>query len=457
MRKFFAILIGRLAGKLSKSTGRGSGSTIPGVVAQKIDPNIISKLSGKLPGGIVLITGTNGKTTTAKMLATILEEAGVKVIYNFAGSNLSRGIASLLISHTNFWGTKIDAQMAIFEVDEATMPEITAHVTPKVVLVTNLFRDQLDRYGELDRTASIIGESIKLLDGTAIFLNSDDPLVSSLSNYNRKVAYFGLNLDNFETNSTGAIDSKDCVYCGAPLTFQKRYFGHLGQYECKKCGKKRPEPNYLLEKIDLNVENSSATLVTPVGNTNINLQIPGLYNLYNAIAAASVANYLNIPLNKIAYSLNNVSAAFGRMEKICFAGNKCIYLLLVKNPTGFTQCIETLCYDKSPKKLLLALNDNFADGTDVSWIWDAELELLTETADQVIVSGIRAEDMQLRLKYADFNLENVTIEKNIPSALDKGVASLSESETLYILPTYTAMLEIRKILAKMGMVKGRLE
>lgn len=456
MRKFIAILAAEAARTISQITKRGSGSALPGVVAQWVDPSIITKLADKLPGGIILVTGTNGKTTTAKMLAGILEAAGHKVIYNFSGSNLSRGIASFLIQHTNFWGNKMDGDIGLFEVDEATMPEIIALVRPKAIVVTNLFRDQLDRYGEVDKTASIIGNALAMAPNAKVILNADDPLVASLSSFNKNVLYFGIN-DDYKTQSKGAIDSRNCISCGAELQFHPRFFGHLGNYTCPKCGKDRPKLDYSFTELAFTVENSKAVLNTPTGKTNIAIQLPGLYNLYNALAAGAVADYLEIKPEIIAKTLANISAAFGRMEKIALTDNKNIFLMLVKNPTGFTQTIETLTFDKKPKNILIALNDNFADGTDVSWIWDAEMEIIQDVAKKIVVSGIRGEDMQLRLKYAGFDMEQVQLVKDLGKALEMGISNLANGETLYILPTYSAMLELRRIMSNKGLVKGFLE
>lgn len=455
MRKFLAILAAETARALSQMSKRGSGSALPGLVAQKVDPNIITKLADKLPGGIILVTGTNGKTTTAKMLAGILEAAGHKVIYNFSGSNLSRGIASFLIQHTNFWGTKLDGDIGLFEVDEATMPEILALVRPKAIVVTNLFRDQLDRYGEVDKTASIIGSALQMAPDAKVILNADDPLVASLVKYNKNVLYFGID-DDYKTLSKGAIDSRNCISCGAELEFNPRFFGHLGNYVCPKCGLGRPALDYSLTSLGFTVEDSRATLNTPAGKQNVSIQLPGLYNLYNALAAGTVADFFGVPLATTAQALQGISAAFGRMEKVKLPDNKAIFLMLVKNPTGFTQTIETLTFDGKPKNILIALNDNFADGTDVSWIWDAEMEIIKGVAKQIIVSGIRGEDMQLRLKYAGFNMSMVTLEKDMAKALELGMRNLTNGETLYILPTYTAMLELRRIMSTKGLVKGRL-
>jgi len=456
MLRFLAIQTANFARTASRLSQKGSGTTLPGLLAEKIDPNILSNLAQKLPDGIILITGTNGKTTTAKMLASILEASGKKVIYNSSGSNLSRGISSFLIQQSNFFGSKIKGDIAIFEIDEATMPEITKKVIPKIIVVTNLFRDQLDRYGELDKTAAIIGSALEASPESTLLLNGDDPLVSSLQKYNHKVRFFGIN-DQIKTNSTGAIDSKYCLQCGAELIYDNRYFGHLGVYKCPSCGFKRPKLDYQLSELKLQVESSKALFLDSNRNKALlEIQLPGLYNLYNALTTSAIASELGIDIKIIQDSLQKVSAAFGRMEKIEI-NSKTISLLLVKNPTGFTQVIEMLCYDKKPKNLFLLLNDKFADGTDVSWIWDAELELIKDQTASVVVGGIRAEDMVLRLKYAGFSLDNISIEKNTPKALDLALANIRDGETLYVLPTYTAMLELRKILYSSGFVKGLVE
>ncbi len=455
MRKFIAILAAEFARALSQMSGKGSGSALPGLVAQKVDPTIITKLSKMLPGGIILVTGTNGKTTTSKMIAGILEAAGHKVIYNFSGSNLSRGIASFLIQKTNFWGTRIDGEVGLFEVDEATMPEITSLITPKLIVVTNLSRDQLDRYGEVDKTAAIIKKALDMAPRATLLLNGDDPLVASLGDGNKNAEYFGISAD-YTTLSKGAIDTRNCLACGHEYTFKPRYFGHLGNWSCPNCKLTRPKLNYSLKTLALETELSKATFVGGDKRADITVNLPGLYNLYNALTAAGVASFYGIPADAISYALGNISAAFGRMEKIA-VGNKSIYLMLVKNPTGFTQTLETLTFDSKKKHLLLALNDNFADGTDISWIWDGEVEIVKDHVKNVTLSGIRADDLAVRLKYADFNIRSIAIEASLETALDGALALLNKDAVLYILPTYTAMLEIRRILARRGLVKGFLE
>jgi len=456
MQKLLAILVGKLLIFFNRKFKIGGGSALPGFVALKIDPNLIQKLTSNIPNGNIIITGTNGKTTTAKYLGQILKLSGLKIIFNKSGSNLLRGIASSLIENSSLTG-KVDADIGLFEIDEATMPKATLALNPKYILITNLFRDQLDRYGELDTTAAIIGKSLTHLSGSQIILNADDPLIASLKSYVNNfssVSYFGLEEEKYQARSNASFDSKDCVLCGNELIFSKRYFGHLGSYNCPKCETKRPTPCYVANNITLNgLKEASLSL----GHKNIffttNLKLSGLYNIYNALSAYSLSKILQIPDETIKMALENMSAAFGRMEKVYFK-EKEIYLLLIKNPIGFSQVLETLSTDSNAKNFVFCLNDNFADGTDISWIWDADIEVLSKNFKQIICSGTRAEDMALRLKYADLDLSKIKITHNLIDALNEATENLNSKEILYIMPTYTAMLEIRNYLTAQGSVNG---
>jgi lipid II isoglutaminyl synthase (glutamine-hydrolysing) len=456
MRKLVAIFIGKTIIFVNRKLKVGGGSALPGLIALKIDPNLIKKLTKTIPQGNIVITGTNGKTTTAKYLSQILKLSGYKVISNKSGSNLLRGIASSLIENSSFLG-KINADIGLFEIDEATMPQATLSLNPKYVLITNLFRDQLDRYGELDTTAHIIGKSLTHLKGANIILNSDDPLISSLKSFvndSCHISYFGLEEEKYQAQSNASFDSKDCIACGNELIFSKRYFGHLGDYSCPNCQTKRPSPSYAATNITLNgLKQASVLLTSQNSHLEANLKLSGLYNIYNALSAYSVAKILQIPDQTIKKTLETMSAAFGRMEKI-YLDKKEIYLLLIKNPIGFSQVLETLSTDLSAKNFMFCLNDNFADGTDVSWIWDADVEILDKDFKQIICAGIRAEDMALRLKYADMDLDKIIIKREVVEALKDALLPLKDNETLYIMPTYTAMLELRNYLTAQGSASG---
>lgn len=443
MKKLLAIWIGKFALFWSRALKAGSGSTLPGLLAERVDKDIIQKLSSKLKYGTIIITGTNGKTTTAKMLAEILADEGFSVLHNPTGSNLTRGIASSLIFATNLFGTRIHADIGVFEIDEATMPEATSKIRPKFVLVTNLFRDQLDRYGELDKTASIIGSSLKGFSNTITILNADDPLVANLSKYaSGPVKYFGIEDPNVSTKSTAAMDSKDCLECGHEFEYSARYFGHLGIWKCPNCGSTRPKSQYVAQNIRISPEASQFELRLSAEKLNVEMQIPGLYNIYNALAAAAAAEIAGGGGPAIAQALRDFSAAFGRMENLEIDGRNAM-ILLVKNPTGANQAISSVLSDAKPKSLLFALNDNFADGTDVSWIWDIDFESENLKPHTLITSGIRAEDMALRLKYAGVDPKKISLEKNPAKAVSGLVKLIPKGETCFVFPTYTAMIEIR--------------
>jgi len=445
--KLFAIWFGKLALIATRVTRAGSGTTFPGLLAEKIDKNIIKKLATKIKYGAIIITGTNGKTTASKMLVEILSEEGYTVLHNPSGSNLTRGIASALIQSSNLFGTRLHADIAVFEIDEATMPEATTKIRPRAVLVTNLFRDQLDRYGELDKTAAIVGGSLRGFPMMTTILNADDPLVASLAKYAEgPVKYFGIEDKNINTSSTAAMDSKDCTECGHELIYGNRYFGHLGVWKCSNCEMVRPALNFRAGEIEITPKTSKFKLGMPKEVLSVEMQISGLYNVYNALSAAAGAEVLDSGGASIASALRNFSAAFGRMETFEAEGREAM-LLLVKNPTGANQALDAVFSDKKPKDILLALNDNFADGTDISWIWDVDFESIDLRGTRFVVSGIRAEDMALRLKYAGIQKEFIVIEKDIVESVHKIIEQTKKGDTCYIFPTYTAMMEVRSVFA----------
>lgn len=441
--KIFAIWFGKISLVLTRVLHIGGGTTFPGLLAEKIDANIISKLSSRIEHGAIVVTGTNGKTTSAKMLVEILSEEGYTVLHNPSGSNLTRGIASALIQSSNIFGTSLKANIAVFEVDEATMPEATTKIRPALVMVTNLFRDQLDRYGELDNTAVIVGSSLRGFPKMTTVLNADDPLVSSLSEYAEgPVMYFGLDDVNIQCKSKAAMDSKDCVKCGQELDYGNRSFGHLGDWSCPNCGLKRPLLNFSANSLSLEPQKSNFNIKLESGELTIQLPVPGLYNVYNALSAASAAEAIGAGGSATVQALRNCAAAFGRMEMIQ-VDSKNAMMLLVKNPTGANQSLSSVFSDGKPKSIAMILNDNFADGTDISWIWDVDFECFNLKDTKFVASGIRAEDMALRLKYAGIDEKYILVEKDPISAVRKLAANTKEGEICYILPTYTAMVEIR--------------
>jgi len=451
MRRFTAINIAKQASFWSRVFGRGGGGALPGLLAERIDPRVVAKLTRNLKSGVILVTGTNGKTTTAKMITEILEESGLEVVNNSGGSNLTRGIASALIAEASIFG-KIRKDIGVYEVDEATMPQVANLVEPIAVVVTNIFRDQLDRYGEVDKTAAILKEAISKHPKTTLVLNADDPMVTTLGEKHKKTVYFGVNDEKIEAASDLAIDIKDCPVCANELLYKSRYYGHIGIYLCKKCKFKRPAPDITAEGLKLTKDRLSAKIIIKKKPKTLDLPIGGLYNLYNALGAISLTSTLGVKAEIIFHALCDLAPAFGRMEKLV-TDEKEVTINLVKNPTGFNQVLENIVPSDNMNTLLIALNDNFADGTDISWIWDVDIELLKSNFRRIVLSGIRTEDLALRLKYADVWPEKISSEKDIKKALVEAIEETHKGESLYILPTYTAMLSLRNILVQQGILE----
>ncbi len=446
VRLGFETIAARGIGALSRAARRGGGTTLPGKVLWKLDPGSVDALAARLPHGVALVSATNGKTTTTAMAARIL---GVdrRLAWNQAGANLLSGIASALVSARR-------AELGLFEVDEGALPEAAERTHPRVVALSNLFRDQLDRYGELELVAerwrTAVGE---LPDQTMLVLNADDPVVSSLGEDHAGVLRFGLD-DPRHARATlqHAADSKYCVRCGAPYRYAAAYVGHLGDYRCPICDHSRPTLDVAARSIELRgLSASRFRLDTAAGGLDVELALPGLYNVYNATAAASLALALGGSLADVRSGLESFNAAFGRYERIP-AGGKTIVVLLIKNPAGANEVLRTL-ETGVPPVLVLALNDAIADGQDVSWIWDVDFEPILEHVGRVVVSGDRAAELGLRLRYGGLPADRLEVEHSLERALDRGLSLVEAGTELVVLPTYTAMLALREILATRGLVR----
>jgi UDP-N-acetylmuramyl tripeptide synthase len=435
----------RLVGSLSRAAGRGGGTTLPGKLLWKLDPGAVDALAARLASGVVLVSATNGKTTTTAMAAEILRPHH-SLAWNRAGANLLSGLASALMADG-------DADLGLFEVDEGALPEAIARTAPRVLVLGNLFRDQLDRYGELEIVAERWRRAISALPATTtLVVNADDPVLADLSSEAPNVIRFGLN-DRGHGRSTlqHAADSKYCVRCGTPYDFDVAYVGHLGDYRCPKCGHARPALDVTAREIELRGLVASRFLLdTPAGAVEIELALPGLYNVYNAAAAASLALALGATLADVAEGLERFNAAFGRFERIATSG-KSIVLLLIKNPAGANEVVRTLEVGV-PAVLVIALNDAIADGQDVSWIWDVDFEPLLTRVGHVVATGDRAAELGLRLVYGGLPPERLEVVPSLATALDRGLALVDAGTELVILPTYTAMLALRAILAERGAV-----
>jgi UDP-N-acetylmuramyl tripeptide synthase len=441
------LIFARAVRAMSRRLGRGGGTTLPGRLLLRLDRRAIGRLGARLEGGTAVLSATNGKTTTASMIAGILERSGRAVVRNAAGSNMHWGVATALID-----AGRRPGELGLFEVDEAWLPAVARELSPGTFVLCNLFRDQLDRYGELellaDRWAELVAESA----GPARFvLNADDPLVADLGRERRGVTYFGVCDDSQALPALQhAADSKHCRNCGTPYDYEAVYLGHLGRYRCPGCGRTRPEPSVFAERVELQgMSGSIVGLRTPSGSAEIRLPLPGLYNVYNAVAAAAAALELGASLDDVKASLEAQTAAFGRVETIPIEGRD-VSILLVKNPAGANEVLRTLTLEGGQLDLWIALNDKIADGRDVSWVWDADFELLAGRVRRATCSGTRAEEMALRLKYAGIDAE-LAVERDLGRSLDSAVAAANGR--LFALPTYTALLELRDLLADRGLAR----
>jgi UDP-N-acetylmuramyl tripeptide synthase len=443
----FEIGLARAAAGLSRLAGAGGGTTLPGKLLWKLDPGAVDRLAARLPQGSALVSATNGKTTTAAMAARILAPS-VRLAHNRAGANLVSGVASALVAAR-------DAELGLFEVDEAALPEVARRVSPRVVSLGNLFRDQLDRYGELELVARRWRETASGLPaGASLVANGDDPQLGAIAADRPGSVVFGLDDPRHASPVLQhAADSKWCVRCGTPYEYTAAYIGHLGDYRCPSCGDARQPLDVFAREIELDgLERVSFQLVTPEGSARVELRVPGLYNVYNALAAAALSRALDASLEQITVGLQGFSAAFGRFERIRL-DDRTLLTLLIKNPAGANEVVRTLVAGGSPKLLLVALNDEIADGRDVSWIWDVDFEPLLGRLERLVATGERAAELALRFKYAGLPDDAIEVVPSLEAALDRGLELTPPSDELIALPTYTAMLALRELVARRGFVR----
>ena len=437
----------RVAGGLSRLVGAGGGTTVPGKLLTMIDPSAVDRLAARLPLGSAVLSATNGKTTTAAMAAEILAPR-VRLAHNRSGANLVSGVASTLLADT-------DAELGLFEVDEGAFPEVARRVRPRAVCLGNLFRDQLDRYGELELIAERWRAAVQELPPeTMLVVNGDDPQVGDLARARPGSVAFGVDDPRHGTSSLPhAADSKWCLVCGRPYSYSAAYVGHLGDYRCEHCGHARPPLDVAARAIELDgLDGVDFDLVTAEETRRIRLRLPGLYNVYNAVAAASLTSALGATLDEVEAGLERFSAAFGRFERIEL-GDKRVLMLLVKNPAGANEAVRTLVAGGAPRLAVIALNDAIADGRDVSWIWDVDFEPLFSGLERLVATGDRAAELALRAKYAGFPDDAIEVVTELDRALDRGLELTPAGAELVVLPTYTAMLALRRIVAERGYVR----
>jgi lipid II isoglutaminyl synthase (glutamine-hydrolysing) len=437
----------RAAGTLSRLARTGGGTTVPGKLLWKLDPDAVDRLAARLPLGSALVSATNGKTTTATMAAQILGN-GRRLAHNRSGANLVSGVASALLDAR-------DAELGLFEVDEAALPEVAVRVRPRAICLANLFRDQLDRYGELEHVARRWRTAVRdLRAGASLVVNGDDPQVGDLASEHAGAVVFGVDDPRQARPSLQhAADSKYCVRCGTPYEYAAAYVGHLGDYRCPACGHARPPLTVRATTIELHgLASVSFRLETPEGTRRVNLRVPGLYNVYNALAAASLARALGSSLDDVVAGLERFDAAFGRFERIAI-GDRKLLMLLIKNPAGANEAIRTIVDGGAPSLVVIALNDGIADGRDVSWIWDVDFEPLVPELRHLVATGDRAAELALRFKYGGLDADAIELQPSLSAALDRGLELTPKGGQLVLLPTYTAMLALRKIVADRGYVR----
>jgi UDP-N-acetylmuramyl tripeptide synthase len=513
LRAGLAVVGGRTAGALSRRLHLGGGTSIVGLVAQRVYPDIVGHLATQLEHGSVIVTGTNGKTTTSGFIAAVLSDAGLRVWRNREGSNLMGGIASSLVIRALPNGNlrREGRAISILEVDEAVMPQILQTVPARVVVFTNLFRDQLDRYGEVDSVAARWQQALgRLSTDTILVLNSDDPTTAHLGEaFGGRVLYFGIDdpaLDLKAQHDEGerhqVIDTRICPKCGGEYSYDLRFFSHMGHYHCAHCGNQRPQPDVRAVKVQSDefdrtrMQVSSSLMAgTSKQQQEIVIPLPGIYNVYNALAAATVAQAIEIGWEPIVTGIEQFKPIFGRGERIHIEG-RILRLLLAKNPTGFNEVLRTLFNEGTHRHVLFVLNDNIADGRDISWIWDVDFEQAVNHTSTLVVAGSRALDLALRLKYAgvaqdkmitvttaplramkpDTSLAarkkrraknrnvkmleeadqqpprtEISHHYGIAEALDSAVRQTPVGETLFVVPTYTGLLEIQLELERRGL------
>jgi UDP-N-acetylmuramyl tripeptide synthase len=513
LRAGLAVMGGRAAGALSRRLHLGGGTSIAGIVAQRLYPDIVGHLSTQLAHGSVLVTGTNGKTTTSGFIAAILSDAGLRVWRNREGSNLMQGVAGALVIRAQPDGNlrRAGQAISIFEVDEAVMPQAVEILPPRVAVFTNLFRDQLDRFGEVDTISTRWQQAIDLLPKSAtLVLNADDPTTAHLGEFfPGQVVFFGIDDPSLDLANEGlaverhqAIDTRTCPHCGGEYIYSIQYYSHLGHYRCSQCKRVRPEADVRALKVVADgIDRLRIQIETRTQHGEIVIPLAGFYNVYNALAAIAASQALDINWEPIVSGIEQFKPVFGRGERVHVQG-RTLRLLLAKNPTGFNEVLRTLFSDAIPRHVLFVLNDNIADGRDISWIWDVDFERTTQHLATLTVAGTRAFDLALRLKYAGIEQTAMTVVTSAPlralkvanqskarntrqhrralkpeamrkaqmtapdesiihhrsnkpfgisQALDTAIRQTPTGETLFVVPTYTGLLEIHRELERRGL------
>ena len=438
--KFYtALVLARLAYLAIRLLNKSSGTSFVGMLTLKICPKFLSYCKNYVKTS-VSVTGTNGKTTTSGLLAHILENNSNTLVHNVKGANMLTGIANAFA--LNILPCK-KFDYAVLECDEAYLTKLYDDFKSNYLVVTNLFRDQLDRYGELATTAGFIQNAIDKNSEALLLLNADDPLVTNFGK-NKNALYYGFEeveicSDAHKASSNAPTEVFNCV-CGEPLEYKKQFFAQEGHYLCSHCGYKRPEPDFK-GYVKIYQDYSDLRIVNEGKTYEFRINLVGLYNAYNALASISQALILNVDYEVIKEALLSYKSIFGRAERRVINGHETL-IQLIKNPTGASEVLKTVDLSSN---IVIAINDNYADGRDISWLWDSDFEQLKDAQKLVITSGVRAKDMAVRLKYAGIPADSIIVEEDLRKAVEFASKSDNIEERITILPSYTALLKLSKM------------
>jgi UDP-N-acetylmuramyl tripeptide synthase len=456
LRLGIALAAGKWAGVLSRWLRRGDGTSMPGLVARRIDPHVLTRLVADSGVPVIVVTGSNGKTTTGRMLTALLRAEGLDAQSNASGANLVQGVTTLAVEAADLRG-RLSADVLVAEVDEGTLRQVVPELAPRVVLTLDLFRDQLDRFGELHAVSDALEASVRALSPDAVWIsNADDPLLAYLApeRTERRVT-FGLELDRSTDRITSAADSIRCPRCGTDLVYDRVYLSHLGAYACPACGLHRPSLDVAVTALELvGIAETRLTVRLPASELVLRIPQAGVHVAYDVAAALAVMVGLGIAPEHAAVALAEVRPAFGRLE-VAQAGNRRIVLGFVKNPTSYNTTLHALASSDEPKQLLIAASNTPVDGEDFAWLWDVDFGVAAGLLERVTVSGTRADELANRLKYAGVDLRSLAVVTDRRRALDLALAGIPPGGQLTILAGYTPMLELRALMYERGWV-GRL-
>lgn len=456
-RLALAISAGKLVGAAGRMLDLGGGTSLPGMVARRIDPDVLKTVMSTSAAKKIVITGSNGKTTTARMIAEMAKESGHRVSHNRSGSNLVQGVTSVAVNFASLSG-ELRSDVLVFEIDEGTMQHVVPEIQPDVVVITNIFRDQLDRFGELYAVARGLDKVLEGLPETStIILNGNDPQVANFGqNARARRLFFGLHTTEVGTPVPDiSADVIRCIHCQEDLEYKVAYLSHLGLYRCPNCGYTLPDLDIAATSVRLAADgkgSTQVTLTTPVGTLEIEIPLPGIHNVYNAAAAIGAALAAGFPTEKLPLALAKLQPAFGRLEEIK-VGDQTIYLAFVKNPTSFNLIMRLIMQHPGQKHILLAASHTVVDGEDFSWLWDLDIEEIAPDIIDAICSGNKPEELAMRLKYAEVPAERIRMIEDRAQALDAALKNAGPGGTLYILATYSPTQELRRIMQKRGWVK----